>query len=196
MKPGAFLCLLLLSLTSAVSADEWIMQAYREAGQLEARGLYNEASAALQPVLKKYPNGYAVNLRLGWLAYLASEHVRSEHYYKQASQILPYSFEPRIALLLPLLASQQWKVAEQTAYQVLKDDPYNYYANIRLLKALQAQLKYALAQRQSEKLLERYPLDIPLLQSLEISLSEQGEKEGATAVRNDIEILTAGYIAR
>ncbi len=185
-----------LSMPSVVSAEDWIIGAYREAGQLEEQGLYQQAAAALKPVLQRYPWGYAVNLRLGWLAYLSNNHNQSEQYYKQASQVLPDAFEPRIALLLPLMASKQWQAAEQTAYQILKDDPFNYYASLRLLKALQAQKKYSLAQRQAEKLLGRYPLDISLLQSLEVSMSGQGENEKAMAIHNDIEILTAGYIKR
>jgi len=107
--------------------------------------------------------------------------------------VLPDAFEPRIALLLPLLASQQWQAAEQTAYQILKDDPYNYYANIRLLKALQAQKKYELAQRQNEKLLTRYPVDIPLLESMTLTLLAQGDDSRGQAIRKDIQILNAGY---
>jgi len=193
MRGRGFLFCVLFGIVSVVIADDWIEDAYREAGQLETQGMYDKASAALQPVLQKYPHGYTVNLRLGWLAYISANYTQSEQYYRQACKVLPDSFEPRIALLLPLLASKQWQPAEQTAYQILKDDPYNYYTNIRLLKALQAQKKYELAQRQTEKLLTRYPVNVPLLESFAMTLLAKGDASRGQAIRKDIEILRAGY---
>lgn len=184
---------LLLLLPNISFATDWIHTAYQSSTQLETAGKYPEAINALKPVLDLYPNGYAANMRLGWLNYLAVRHENSLHHYQKASQIAPAAFEPRTAMLLPMLALQQWQAAEQTAYQVLKDDPLNYYANVRLISALIGSKKNELAKRQAHKLLERYPLDIPALSSLAVIYRSENRHDLSLQIQTNIDILQAGY---
>jgi len=169
--------------------DGWIRDAYHTAYHLEKMGSYAKAVQALQPVVEAYPRGYAVNLRLGWLNHLYGKYAESEKYYRMAIQSAPGALEPRLGLLLPLLAQQRWDEVEQMAYQILKDDPCNYYGNLRLLEALRKQLKFDLARRQAEKMVALYPADTHFLTEQALALQGLGETEQAATILTDVEIL-------
>lgn len=168
------------------TSTEWITEQYHRSFRLEALASYREAIKALAPLHAAYPSGYAINLRLGWLHYLAGNDSESEIYYRKAVGIAPGAAEPRIGLLLPLLAQAKWADAELESYRIIRDDPYNYYANLRLLIALRMQKKYELAIRQAEKLVRRYPADTLFLKELGLSLQADGQTDQARTVLQDV----------
>ena len=171
--------LLLCTALAAQADDGWLQLAYRKSYDLERDGHYAAALQALQSATEGTPRDYTLALRLGWLAYHSGDYPDSEHYYRSAVQAAPQAIEARLGLLLPLLAQLRWAEAEQVAYQILKDDPLNYYATLRLCVALRAQGKLDLAQRQGEKLLARYPGDSAALGQLALTLRAAGDAQQA-----------------
>jgi len=152
-------------------------------------GDYRDAIRSLMVVYKSYPNGYTVNLRLGWLYYLSKKYSNSIFHYKKAIKVIPYSVEAKLGLTLPLLAQGKYSSVERLCYQILNQDFYNYYGNLRLVYVLRKQKKYDLAEKIINKMLYLYPTDTNLLLELGILKFEKREFNNAKRILNDVLIL-------
>ena len=115
---------------------------------------------------KKYPKGYTLNLRLGWLFYLQKQYNTATKYYKKASLLNTQALEPKLGLIRIDLATYSFEDAQNIATGVLKRDYYNYYANLYMVQALIAQKKYRNALSITKKLLTLYPTDTLFLEQL------------------------------
>ena len=130
---------LLFSLAQANWEFKDIKSQYFKSYDYEQMQKYSEAIKVLAPLYKKYPKGYTLNLRFGWLFFLDKKYNDSIKYYKKASLINPYALDPRIGLIRTYLDTRSYKEAEIVAYKLLKIDYYNYYANLYVIQALIAQ---------------------------------------------------------
>ena len=149
---------------------------YNKSYNYEKIGRYSEAIKVLIPLYKKYPRGYTLNLRLGWLYYLNRKFQNAIEHYKKAALIYPYSIEPRLGLANIYLTMQRYKDAQNMAYEVIKKDYYNYYGNLYAIKALIAQKKYQIAQELANKMLTLYPTNIDFLTQLAIIYKKSNNK--------------------
>ncbi|HEC85572.1 MAG: hypothetical protein DRR19_17405 [Candidatus Parabeggiatoa sp. nov. 1] len=185
--------LLLLLLGTSVLADEnaWIQEAYHKAAIHEQIENYSNAIKSILPVLRAYPSGYTVNLRLGWFYYLMGHYANSIAHYNVAIKMAPSAIEPKIGLLLPQLAQERYSEVEQTAYKILKSDFYSYYGNLRLSVALRKLKKTELALKVVNKMLILYPTDVTFLVEMGLLYQQSGEKEKAKAVFKNVIILDA-----
>lgn len=184
--------ILLLVFGTSVTADDktnWIQTAYHKAIHYEQTGNYSNAIKSLLPVLRAYPKGYTVNLRLGWFYYLKGHYANSIAHYKVAIKTAPYAVEPKIGLLLPELAQERYSEAEKTAYKILNSDFYNYYGNLRLVIALRKQKKTDLALKVVNKMLFLYPTEVSFLVEMGLLYAQQGNKGKAKAVFWDVIVL-------
>jgi len=152
-------------------------------------GVYRDAIKAIMPLYRQYPGQYLLNLRLGWLYYLAGKQGDSIIYYRKAVKILPGSIEARLGLSLPLMAKADWGSVEELMYQVIRDDHYNFYGNLRLAMALRFQKKPALAEKVSRQMLGIYPCSVVFLVELGSALTAQGEKQKAIEDFNRVLLL-------
>jgi len=177
-----------LSLSFSLSYEE-IKSAYQRSYIYEKVGDYTNAIKALMPVYNAYPNGYTVNLRLGWLFYLLKKYNNSEFHYRKAIKAIPTSIEAKLGLTLPLTAEEKWKETEEVIYQILKTDYYNYYGNLRLCYVLEKEKKYPLMQAVSLKMLAIYPTSVPYLTYLAKSYFYTGKMEKAKKLFKEILIL-------
>ena len=197
--PARALFLLLLLAAACAHADgddqAWIAEAYHRSLAYERTQRYDQAIKALALVEKAYPKGYTVNLRLGWLNYLAGRHANAIAHYHKAQHILPDALEPKLGLALPLLAQQRFAEAETVLVQVLRIDLYNYPGNLRLLQALAGQGKYEAARAVARRMLARYPADVAFLAWLGRIEAKQGEEEKARRLFRDVLILDPENVA-
>jgi tetratricopeptide (TPR) repeat protein len=190
MLPRIFLLVTLLFNTISFSLTyEDIKNAYQKSYLYEKIGDYADAVKALMPVYKAYPNGYTVNLRLGWLFYLLKKYDNSEFHYRKAIKAIPSSVEAKLGLTLPLMAQQKWQETERVIYQILKTDYYNYYGNLKLCYVLEQEKKYPLMQTVALKMLAIYPTSVPFLVYLAKSYYYLGNKEKAVKLFKDVLIL-------
>ena len=60
-----------------------IKKAYYDSYNYEKMGDYKDAIKVLIPIYNKYPNGYTLNLRLGWLFYLSKKYQNALDHYKK-----------------------------------------------------------------------------------------------------------------
>jgi len=163
--------------------------AYARSFELERAERFDEAVRALGPVYQAYPNGYTVNLRMAYLFYRNGNHVNAVTHYERAGAAAPFSLEPRLGRLLPLLAQERWAEAEALAYQVVSGDHFNYYANLRLIVALRAQRKLDAALQVALKMVTAYPTDGDYLVELALVRDARGETDEAGRIFGEILIL-------
>ncbi len=186
-----FLILLVFSLTSFAYSMSYkeIKEAYEKSYLYEKSRDYKDAVRALIPVYKNYPNGYTVNLRLGWLYYLMRKYANSKSHYEKALKVIPSSVEAMLGLSLSLMAENKWKDVESLMYRLLKIDYYNYYGNLRLCIALRHLKKFSNSEAVARKMLAIYPTDVNFLNELAISLYYQNKKSYAKSLFEDVLIL-------
>ncbi len=134
----------------------------------EKKGDYPHAIAALVKQGKSPADAYLLNFRLGWLHYVNGQYEEAERRYQAAIAVNPKSVEAKLGCLLPMLASMHYPQAEALARQIVKDDPRNYYANLRLVVALRAQQKFDDARNIIEAMLVTYPADTRFQRQLAI----------------------------
>jgi len=109
-KLSIVLLFVFISSLFAITPEE-IQEAYHKSFNYEQIEDYENAIRALSPVLDEYPNGYTVNLRLGWLYYLLGRYANSIEHYQKAVQIVPTSLEAKNGLMLPMLAQNKYSDA-------------------------------------------------------------------------------------
>jgi tetratricopeptide (TPR) repeat protein len=95
----------LVALASAAGgrAQSDYAEAWEVASALEREERYEEAVAALAPLLERYPQDYALSLQLGWLAFRAEEYGAAERHYRQAVALSGGSREAQLGLGWTLL---------------------------------------------------------------------------------------------
>ena len=169
----------------AITPEE-IQEAYHKSFNYEQIEDYENAIRSLSSVLSEYPNGYTVNLRLGWLYYLLGKYANSIEHYQKAVQIVPTSLEAKNGLMLPQLAQNKYSDVTSIAYQVVSVDHYNYYGNMRLAYSLRMQKKYDQAEKILNKMLAVYPTYITFLTERALVKYNQGDKEKAGSLMWDV----------
>jgi len=157
--------LLILFLVIFGFGDE-IQKSYLQSYNYEKVGDYTDAIKVLIPLYKKYPKGYTLNLRLGYLFFMDKKYDNALKYYKNASLILPYSFEPKLGMMRVYLTTGEYQKSIEIGYSILKVDYYNYYANLYTLQALKLKKDYKNALAIANKMLTIYPTDITYLVNL------------------------------
>lgn len=78
------------------------MDAFLNSYKEEEKKQYPEAINSLKTVYDE--KSYEINLRLGWLNYLAGNHNESRMYYTRAVSIMPYAVEAKMGIVYPLAA--------------------------------------------------------------------------------------------
>ena len=185
----SFLLILMIPAFAYSMDYKEIKEAYTKSYIYEKSRDYKDAIKALMDVYKNYPNGYTVNLRLGWLYYLMGKYANSEFHYQKALKAIPTSVEAMLGLSLPLIAEEKWSDVESLMYRILKIDYYNYYGNLRLCLALRKLKKFSASEAVARKMLSLYPTDVNFLNELAISLFNQGKNSYAESIFENILIL-------
>ena len=163
------LLILFIVITGLFSSDvtfNQIKQSYFKSYDYEKVSRYEEAIKVLVPLYKKYPNGYTLNLRFGWLFYLNKHYKDALEYYNKAALLKPYSMEPKLGLIKIYLNMYQYQKAEMVGNAILKVDYYNYYGNFYTIRSLIYQKKYDTALKITKKMLAIYPTDVLFLEQL------------------------------
>lgn len=120
---------LLFSLTAA-GQNKALMNAFSQSYEFEAAQKYE---AALSPLNAVYSaSSYEINLRMGWLNYLAGKYKESVSYYQKAIALMPAATEPLWAIINPYSKQENWNEVEKIYLAILKLDAKNASANYHL----------------------------------------------------------------
>ncbi len=161
------------------SAREIIPSLFQESYILESKGKHKAALKKAREVLKRDPNEYVAQLRVGWLLYLDEEYTESVIAYRKVVAMKPSAIEPKLGLMLPLMALKKNSEATGVAQEILKVDPQNYLARSRMAFCLYLMGRYEKAGREYEKLLVLYPSDVEMMAGLGWSQLKMDKKEAA-----------------
>lgn len=131
--------------------------AFANSYESEQAGKYMNAIKDLKPIYRS--DAYFVNIRMGWLFYLAKQYTESIRYYNIAISLNPYAIEARFGCIKPLSAVENWESVKAQYVQILKIDPQNTLANYWLGVIYYNRKNYQAAEKLFEKVINLYPLD-------------------------------------
>ena len=155
---------------------------FQESYDQEAKGRDREALDVLDQLSPQKNASYVAFLRKGWLHHRLGQNVPAIAAYEKAIALAPKSIEPRLGILLPLLAERRWSAAERQAREILKIDPENYLASLRLAFALYNQGKFPESRARYQKVVERYPSDMDARCGLGFAYLKLGKAREARAI--------------
>ncbi len=158
LRYSLVILILSISLTGFSQSDEELQAAFSRSYMLEADGNYTEAISVLKAVYSK--DIYELNLRLGWLSYMAGLFNESIPYYEKSIELKPLSLEARFGLTYPTAAMGNWTQTENAYNEILEIDPMNSVALYRLGSIYYGKEDYPTALKYFEKVLNLYPFDL------------------------------------
>lgn len=141
----------------AIAQNPTIEAAYSKSYTTEQAGSYVSAINDLKPIYRA--DNYMVNIRLGWLSYLAKQYAESIRYYNIAIALKPYGIEARFGCVKPLSAIVSWGKVKENYLKILEIDPQNTVANYWLGVMYYNGKDYLNGQKLFEKVVNLYPLD-------------------------------------
>jgi tetratricopeptide (TPR) repeat protein len=155
---------------------------YQSSYALEAANDIGGALAKARDIVRRDPDDYVGQLRVGWLLYLNKQYDDSAAVYRTAVKLRPTAVEPKLGLMLPLMAASKNQDALTTAEAVLAIDRGNYLARSRKAYLLYQLGRYAKAEVEYRAVLEQYPSDVEMMAGLAWSLIKQGRCPQARGV--------------
>lgn len=159
MKPIVILlfALLFCSRVSGQTNYATLQEAFSKSQQYESRGNFPDAITSMKSVYEE--DSYEINLRLGWLTYLAGLFTESTAYYQKAMKLKPYSVEAKLGFANPASALGNWDQVIAQYNDILAIDPMNSSVNYRLGSIYYGRKDYAKADKYLEKVVNLYPFD-------------------------------------
>ncbi len=146
---------------------------------LEGERNFAKALELMEGLAASEPRNYLAHLRAGWLAYLSGQYVKSEVFYRKALVIAPDSIEPRMGLMLPLMALGRYVEAETAGRSGMEKDPKNYTIRSRLAQIYYLSGQFAASEKMYGELSTDYPSDGEMLLGLGWAQLKQGKKPQA-----------------
>lgn len=148
---------IMFAITASSQSNEDKVKAFNSSIKLESE---KNTKKAIETLMKNYESNkgdYLYNLRLGWLYYLNAGYDNSIKYYKAAGSLKPSSVEFMLGITLPLAAKENWDEVKKQYENILKLDPKNYTANLRLGQIYLNSQNYQNAKKYLEVVHNLYP---------------------------------------
>ena len=134
-----------------------LQEAFSRSQECEGRGNFTDAISSMKSIYQE--DSYEINVRLGWVTYLAGQFTESSAYYQKAIKLKPYAIEARIGFANPASALGNWDQVISEYNQVLSIDPQNTTVNYRMGSIYYGRKDYAKAEKYLEKVVNLYPFD-------------------------------------
>jgi len=158
----------------------------------EASGDYAAALQSLGTIRRGTTQEYLLHLRSGWLHYCLGAYKDSIYSYQQACQRAPLAIEPRLGIMLPLMAQGAWDEVERQARLILRTDGQHATANRWLCEAHLALNRVRDANEIAERFNERYPADATWMELLARTRSAKKDRSGAREAYQKLLLLSPG----
>lgn len=180
-----FVLMLLVMVAGGVAretrADESVEDLWRQSYALEARGDHEGALRQVEGVVQRSGASYITALRSGWLLYLAARYAEAEAAYRKAISFEPAAIEPKMGIMLPLMAMRRWKEAERFGEEVLKAAPGESVVEGRMAWIAFNLGAYERAERLYRKVVLAYPGNIEMRTGLAWTLLKMNRLKEAKA---------------
>jgi tetratricopeptide (TPR) repeat protein len=105
------------------SSDKDLRVAFSKSYEAEVALKYTKAIEELAPFANV--NSYEVNIRLGYLNYMAAKFQEASNYYKKCLELAPKSVQARLGMVNVLAALEKWDEVIIQYKEILKVDPGN-----------------------------------------------------------------------
>jgi tetratricopeptide (TPR) repeat protein len=128
-KKNIFAVTLLFAMNSQ-SQNKALIEAFSQSYNYEAIAKYEAAITALNAFYSD--KSYEINLRLGWIHYLAGKNKESIGFYQKAIALMPAATEPKWAIINVYTKTENFNEIEKTYLSILKLDPKNATASYNL----------------------------------------------------------------
>jgi tetratricopeptide (TPR) repeat protein len=191
MKTKILISLLSLFLFFGAKAQDSakLIAAFEKSYANEYAGKYNDAIKDLANVYVQ--DSYELNLRLGWLNYLAGNFTESISYYQRSVSLRPLSIEARLGLTYPASAVGNWEQVINQYKDILKIAPNNYTANLRLGQIYLNRKDYTTAAQYFDLLISQYPFTYDVMISTAWNYYYQGKLREAKVLFHKILLIYA-----
>lgn len=150
----SFLAVILITANSFAQSNP-LEDAFTQSHYFEKMSNYSSAISALKKVYDE--SSYEINLRLGYLTYLAASYQESVSYYQKAIKLMPVSIEARLGIVYPASALGNMTQVVDEYKKVLEIDPQNTTANYKLGYIYYEKKSYQEAYKYFEKVVNLYP---------------------------------------
>lgn len=131
--------------------------AFSKSYELEAQGDFQLAINELKAVYEE--DSYEINLRLGWLNYIAGSFNESIAFYKKSMEIMPYADEPKFGYIFPLTALGRWDEVIGIYKAILENSPHNTKAMYYLGTIYYNRLQFDKSISYFKQIVDLYPFD-------------------------------------
>lgn len=182
MKHFFYILSFTLIFFSSKAQNGELLNAFQKSYTHENNHDYTKSIASLENVYSKYQTNYEVNLRLGWLYYLASNFNDAVKYYSKAVDLKPLALEAIYGNILPVLAQGKYSEVISLANKALSIAPNDSRAEYYLGVVSYYQKDYTKSERFLEKALNKYPFDIDINLMLGWTKFALGKKNEAKAL--------------
>lgn len=132
-----------------------VQEAFTTSYSFEYYGEYAKAADAIKKVYNE--KSYEINMRAGWLHYLAGLYIESQGYYKRAIALKPNSIEARMGYIYPVAALGNMNLVTDQYLKIIEADPTNTTANYRMGMISFEKKDYKKAREYFEKVTNLYP---------------------------------------
>jgi len=188
VKKISFTAVFIFLFACAMAQNPAALQtAFNKSYESEQAGNYSQAISELKAVYKS--DSYIMNVRLGWLCYLAKQYTESVTYYDKSISLKPYAIEARFGCVKPLSALENWEKVKLHYSEILKIDPQNTVANYWLGVIYYNRKDYVNATKLFEKVVNLFPLDYDSVIMLAWSKLSSGKSADARVLFNQALIL-------
>ncbi|HEX7556075.1 MAG TPA: tetratricopeptide repeat protein [Leptolinea sp.] len=134
-----------------------LQETFAKSQAYEARGNFTDAISTMKTIYQQ--DSYEINLRLGWVTYLAGLFTESSAYYQEAIKLKPYSIEAKFGFVYPASAVGNWDQVITQYNDILTIDPQNTLANYRMGSIYYGRKDFVKAEKYLEKVVNLYPFD-------------------------------------
>ena len=147
----------LSAIKASAVVNEKTINTFSKSYELSEKSDYKGAILLMKEIYDK--SSYEINLRLGWLSYLAGLQIEAVGYYKIANELKPNAIEPKLGAVYPLSLLGNKTELKNYYEAVLKLDPHNTYAHYNLGLIDYGKKEYTTALTHFEKIIALYPSD-------------------------------------
>lgn len=134
-----------------------IYNAFKKSYELEANGDFKLAADEIKNFYKK--DSYEMNLRLGWLNYMAGNFNESMAFYKKTLELMPYADEPKFGIIFPLSALGRWDEVIEMYKKILENSAHNTKAMYYLGTIYYNRLEFDKSLSLFKEIVDLYPFD-------------------------------------
>jgi tetratricopeptide (TPR) repeat protein len=146
----------------------------RDAGALSSSGKFGLAKSLYRRALEMAPDNGRIHFRLGCLYGHLGDHAAAFSHLQQAARLLPHSVDPPMATGDLHASLDRWDEAAVSFEEILRIDPRNKQARLKLIESRRHQRRFEEAERAVRGALQMFPDDSDFLGGLGLILTDLG----------------------